>query len=112
MRSLFYVSLFYISGPWGRNLQHGGALTGTKLCQQDHAPVGKFQRVVACVTHYLVDLTKDCGLVANRLRLPPEGGDLYVLIKYQFGSWRHANHHSGIFRCREAHDSRIERLSG
>ena len=60
-------------GRWlRRQLKHCCRLTLAQVRQQHGPPIRKFERIVMCGKLVLVDLSKDCGLVVDCLRLPPE----------------------------------------
>ena len=89
-------------GSWPRRqLKHGCRLTLAQACQQHGAPVRKFERIVMCGQLVLVDLSKDCRLVVDCLRLPPEwasrqAGNLPG--EGQFCSRHHAHRQAKIIR--------------
>ena len=58
---------FKVCGRLRRKLQDGRLLAFAEFVQQKDAPIRKFQRIVVCVTHSLVDLSKNRSLLAYRL---------------------------------------------
>ena len=55
-----------------RQLKHCCCLTLAQVRQQHGPPIRKFECIVMCGKLVLVNLSKDCSLVVDRLRLPPE----------------------------------------
>src|SRR4029077_13567618 len=60
-------------GRWLRRwLKHCCRLTLAQKRQQYGPPIRKFERIVMCGRLVLVDLSKDCRLVVDCPRVPPE----------------------------------------
>jgi hypothetical protein len=90
-------------GRWLRwQLKHRCLLTLTQCCQENNAPIRKFERIVVLHRFVLIHLTEDCRRMAKLFHLPPdEAGACNCdrVCKRKFGSWENANRHSSIF-CR------------
>ncbi len=88
-----------------RQLEHCRRLTLAQTRQQDGLPIRKFKRIVMCGKLVLVDLSKDCGLVVDGLRLPPEqacGHAHNFPGECQFRSRHYTHRQSKIIRGGEA----------
>jgi hypothetical protein len=80
-------------GHWlRRQLQHCCRLTLAQDRQQHGPPIRKFERIVMCGQLVLVDLSKDCRLVVDCLRLPPDSASRQARNfpgEGQLRSWQH-----------------------
>jgi hypothetical protein len=60
-------------GRWLRwQLKHRCLLTLTQCCQENNAPIRKFERIVVLHRFVLIHLTEDCRRMAKLFHLPPD----------------------------------------
>jgi hypothetical protein len=84
-----------------RKLEHRCFLTLPQISQQDHLPIGKFQRIMMRSRVVLVDLPKDGRRVFDHSRLPRKqtaSAAPYRSREGKFCSRKNANRRLGIFR--------------
>jgi hypothetical protein len=94
---------FYFSRGDGLRwkLEHRCFLTLPQISQQDHLPIGKFQRIMMRSRVVLVDLPKDGRRVFDHSRLPRKqtaSAAPYRSREGKFCSRKNANRRLGIFR--------------
>jgi len=94
---------FYFSRGDGLRwkLEHRCFLTLPQISQQDHLPIGKFQRIMMSSRVVLVDLPKDGRRVFDHARLPRKQTAFaapYRSREGKFCSRKNANRRLGIFR--------------
>ena len=94
-----------------RKLEHRCFLTLPQISQQDHLPIGKFQRIMMRSRVVLVDLPEDSRRVINYSWLPrkqPSWPARYSPGKGKFRPRNNANRRIGIFRCSKPTRAGIE----
>jgi hypothetical protein len=104
---------FYFSRGDGlrRKLEHRCFLTLPQISQQDHLPIGKFQRIMMRSRVVLVDLPEDSRRVIDYSWLPrkqPSWPARYSPGKGKFRPRNNANRRIGIFRCSKPTRAGIE----